>query len=182
MTLSAPLRLNLEDKLDALRKLDPDAKWESLDDRRYCTRCDHLISGRQVKVAGGTRADRSRRLECPTADCAGTPADWVAADQRGRHLMASTNDLAAHHAGYVEIRGAAEGISITHDGRIAVVRRTRSGRTLPLSEFAQSSRSRAGHSALKTWLVRRTAALATDCRSVLSLLRPRPRGHFHPVQ
>ena len=84
VTTSVPLRLNGQDKLDALRKLDPNAGWISLDDQRYCTRCNHLISGRQIEVAGGTRAHGPLRLQCPTAACEATPEDWTTPARRNQ--------------------------------------------------------------------------------------------------
>ena len=187
MTTSAPLRLTLQDKLDALRKLDSAARWESLDDQRYCTRCDRVITGRQIEVAGGTRAHGPLRLECPTQDCEGTPADWTSSapdhKRRAREDGERGNDGATGtlRTGYVQIRGGSEGISITHNGRAAVIRRTPSGPFVPFRDIAElnevSSRGR-----VVSWLVRRAAAVATDCRSVLGLLRPRQRAHFHPLQ
>lgn len=75
-----PLKLLPEDKLDLLRYLDEFRFWHSLDDERRCTRCHHTISGRQILVfePPGTRG--RMKLQCPTADCASTPSDWVYAN------------------------------------------------------------------------------------------------------
>src|SRR2546430_1331397 len=51
-------RLTPEDKLDVIRRLDPDGSWESLDSWRYCGVCNKLFSGRQIEVLGdGRRAE-----------------------------------------------------------------------------------------------------------------------------
>jgi hypothetical protein len=74
---SQPIRLNAEDKLAALRRLDKGRAWKSLDDQLYCTICKKVISGRQIEVAGGTNGLRALRLKCSTAGCFSTPADWL---------------------------------------------------------------------------------------------------------
>ena len=188
MTTSAPIRLPLEDKLDALRALDPDGRWESLDDQRYCTRCDRVITGRQIAVAGGTRGQGPLRLECPTDGCTATPPDWTSAKRQkssstsADEKTTSSNGTAAHNAGYVHIRAESAGIYITHDGRAAVVQRTRSGRVVPLSELSRLNEEPARRSRSLSWFVRRSASLVMDLRSLLKLLRPPHRpGHFRPV-
>ena len=188
MTTSAPLRLTLEDKLDALRSLDRDGRWETLDDQRYCTRCDRVITGRQIAVAGGTRGHGPLRLECPTEGCTATPHDWTTAKrQKPRTAKADENTGSsdgsdAHDVGYVHIRAQSAAIYITHNGRAAVVQRTRSGRLMPLSELSQLSEEPARRSRSLNWLLRRAASLATDFRSLLKLLRPPQRdGHFRPM-
>jgi hypothetical protein len=74
---SQPIRLNAEDKLAALRRLDKGRAWNSLDDQRYCTICKKVISGRQIEVVGGTNGLRALRLKCSTTGCFSTPADWT---------------------------------------------------------------------------------------------------------
>ena len=187
MTTSAPLRLSVEDKLDALRSLDRQGHWESLDDQRYCTRCDRVITGRQIEVAGGTRGHGPLRLECPTDGCPATPQDWTHADQpRSKNAGPSTDgassDDGTHNAGYVHIRAESGGIYITHNGHAAVVQRTRSGPVVPLSELTQFNEEPAPRSRFLGWLLRRTAAIATDFRSSVKLLRRNQRGgQFRPV-
>jgi hypothetical protein len=72
-----PVRLNAEDKLAALRRLDKGRSWNSLDDQLYCTVCKKVISGRQIEVIGGTNGLRALRLKCSTPGCFSTPADWI---------------------------------------------------------------------------------------------------------
>ena len=165
MTSLSPLRLSLEDKLDALRKLDPSGNWQSLDDQRFCTRCEHIITGRQIEVAGGTRAHGPLRLECPTTGCTGTPETWtkLVRDDRKRHRSARSDS--ASDAGRVEIRGQAGDISITHNGHVAVI----------LRSMASNRKARAN------WVARNIRSVARDCRSLLSVLRRSPNRNFHPV-
>ena len=187
MTTSAPLRLNVEDKLEALRKLDTSGRWQSLDDQRYCTRCDHVISGRQIEVAGGTRAHGPLRLEGPTDSCAATPADWRAPGRRNTAApraaaeRSKTDGAASLDAGYVYIRAEGEGIAISHNGRAAVVRGTRSGRIVRLEDVAQFNEPPARRRPILGWFARNVLSLATDGGRLLSLLRSPQRGHFRPV-
>ena len=187
VSISAPVRLTVEDKLEALRKLDPNHQWDCLDDQRYCTRCDHLISGRQIEVAGGTRAHGPLRLECPTPGCIATPADWANPPGRNHRRPDSSerrNDgdgAAPHHAGYVEIRAKSEGISITHNGRAAVAQTEKSRRVVLLPDLAQLYARPRRRQRVLDWLLRNVASVGRDCRSVLKLLRPSPRAQFHPV-
>jgi hypothetical protein len=74
---SQPIRLNAEDKLAALRRLDKGRAWNSLDDQLYCTICKKSISGRQIEVVGGTNGLRALHLKCSTPGCLSTPADWI---------------------------------------------------------------------------------------------------------
>jgi hypothetical protein len=77
MALSPPAPLADADKLNALRRLDQFRQWRSLDDERYCLVCGKIITGRQIQVAGGTRANGPLRLSCPTEHCNSIPMDWV---------------------------------------------------------------------------------------------------------
>ena len=74
---SQPIRLAVEDKLAALRRIDEGRAWNSLDDRLYCTVCKNVISGRQIEVVGGTNGLRALRIKCSTPGCVSTPADWT---------------------------------------------------------------------------------------------------------
>jgi hypothetical protein len=77
MASSPPTPLSDEDKLNVLRELDQFREWHSLDEKRYCIVCGKIITGRQIKIAGGTRGDGSLRLSCPTERCNSIPMDWV---------------------------------------------------------------------------------------------------------
>jgi len=74
---SQSIRLAVEDKLAALRRLDKGRAWNSLDDQLYCTICKTVISGRQIEVVGGANGLRAMRLKCSTPGCFSTPADWT---------------------------------------------------------------------------------------------------------
>ena len=74
---SQPIRLTVEDKLAALRRIDKSRAWNSLDDQLYCTSCKSIISGRQIEVVGGTNGLRALHLKCSTPGCFSTPADWI---------------------------------------------------------------------------------------------------------
>ena len=186
MIRSAPLRLAAEDKLDALRKLDPASRWESLDDERYCTRCDHVINGRQIEVVGGTRAHGPLRLQCPTDGCAATTSDWTAPDARdGAHASAveggeARDAVATHDAGFMHIHSQSEAILISHNGRAAVVRRMRSGRVVLLEDVAEWNQPR-GRGRLMAWLAQNIGSVAADARRLLGALRPTSRARLGPV-
>jgi hypothetical protein len=77
VTLLAATKLSDEEKLEVLRRLDQFRHWHSLEEKRYCLVCGTLISGRQIKVDGGTRGNGSLRLSCPTERCNSIPMDWV---------------------------------------------------------------------------------------------------------
>jgi len=77
VTLSAAPKLSEEEKLEVLRRLDQFRQWYSLDQKRYCLVCGNLISGHQIRVAGGTRGNGPLRLSCPTERCNSIPMDWV---------------------------------------------------------------------------------------------------------
>ena len=74
---SQPIRLAVEDKLAALRRIDKSRPWNSLDDRVYCSICKNVISGRRIEVVGGTNGLRALHLKCSTPGCLSTPADWL---------------------------------------------------------------------------------------------------------
>ena len=77
VALSTAVQLSDDEKLEALRRLDQFRQWHSLDDKRYCLVCGNLITGRQIRVAGGTRGNGPLRLSCPTERCNSIPMDWV---------------------------------------------------------------------------------------------------------
>ncbi len=77
MSLSPPINLCEGEKLETLRRLDQFRSWHSLDQKRYCLVCGKIITGDQIKVAGGTRGNGPLRLNCPTDRCHSIPMDWV---------------------------------------------------------------------------------------------------------
>jgi len=77
MTLSPPIKLSDADKLDVLCRLDQFRAWRSLEEKRYCLVCGKIITGQQIQLTGGTRANGALRLGCPTERCNSIPMDWV---------------------------------------------------------------------------------------------------------
>jgi hypothetical protein len=77
VTLSTAARLSDDEKLEVLRRLDQFRQWHSLDEKRYCLVCGNLITGRQIRVSGGTRGNGPLQLSCPTERCNSIPMDWV---------------------------------------------------------------------------------------------------------
>jgi hypothetical protein len=80
LSVSTPLQLPPEDKLDVLRYLDEFHYWHSLDDKRRCKRCGRIITGRQMIVIELQGRRGKLQLRCPTVACVSTPSDWVYAD------------------------------------------------------------------------------------------------------
>jgi hypothetical protein len=77
MALVPVIELPDEDKLVVLRRLDQFRAWHSVDDKRYCLACGKLITGRDIRVIGGTRGNGPLRIICPTERCHSIPMDWV---------------------------------------------------------------------------------------------------------
>jgi hypothetical protein len=77
MTLISSAKLSDEEKLDILRRLDQFRQWHSLDEKRYCFVCGEIITGREIKVIGATRANGPLRIACPTEHCNAMPMEWV---------------------------------------------------------------------------------------------------------
>jgi len=75
--LLSPIELSDAEKLEILQQLDRYRKWQSLDEKRYCLACGHIIDGRGILVVGGTRGTGPLRLICPTQRCHAIPMDWV---------------------------------------------------------------------------------------------------------
>ena len=61
-------------KLRLFRDSDPYKQWWSLDETRFCARCEHLFLGRDVRVFEDEKGDIHFR--CPTFRCDGGFADW----------------------------------------------------------------------------------------------------------
>ena len=77
LRLLSPIELTDFEKLEILQRLDRYRKWQTLDDRRYCLACSHIIDGHDILVVGGTRGTGPLRLICPTERCHSIPMDWV---------------------------------------------------------------------------------------------------------
>ena len=127
MPTSPCLSLSRREKLDALRRLDPPGRWQSLAEERFCTRCGRTMTAAEIEVVGGTRAFGPLRLECPTETCLSTPADWVRLDFPPTGAAAQ--------------RPGARDISI-HDGASRGTVRGKAARVLAPAERPTSKRSR----------------------------------------
>lgn len=109
-----------DDKLDLLRRLDEFHFWHSLDDRRFCQRCQHSITGWQVRVIKVNEARGTLRLQCPTEDCVSTPSQWIYADP----ILAAA--LRREFRSFGPQPPAHDGnLSRTHHGHVRRVRRAR---------------------------------------------------------
>jgi hypothetical protein len=75
--LLSPIKLPDAGKLEILQRLDRYRKWPSLEEKRYCLACGHIINGHAVLIVGGTRGTGPLRLICPTERCHSIPMDWV---------------------------------------------------------------------------------------------------------
>jgi len=70
-----------DEKLETLRHLDPFRVWHSLDDERRCLSCGRIISGREIRLVGGTPETGEVRAICPTENCEAVPLDWAVPQQ-----------------------------------------------------------------------------------------------------
>lgn len=153
-----PLQLSLEDKLDVLRYLDEFRFWRSIDDERRCSRCDRIITGRQILVfeRQGTRGNI--RLQCPTPGCASRPSNWIYANPVE---VATRKDQ-------VRLRPVEKGVaqSLAHNGRSLLKAR--------LAEEARQARR---------WRIRGSISGARKRLARLPILRPLATGlhAIHPV-
>ena len=75
--LLSPIELSDSEKLEILQRLDRFRKWQSLEEKRYCLACGHILNGHGIQVVGGTRGTGPLRLICPTERCHSIPMDWV---------------------------------------------------------------------------------------------------------
>jgi hypothetical protein len=68
-------RLASDEKLSALRSVDPNHAWKSLDDRCTCILCEYTFSGRQVELLVSSHG--RVQATCPTEGCISSPNEWV---------------------------------------------------------------------------------------------------------
>ncbi len=98
------IKLSDEEKLEVVRRLDQFRRWHSLEEQRYCLVCGTLISGRQIKVGGGTRGNGPLRLSCPTERCNSIPMDWVLPTDE---ILARVEMMASEERKAAEVKSAA---------------------------------------------------------------------------
>lgn len=63
-----------EDRLRILQKSDLERHWYTVDDKRVCILCEHIISGRDIRISGGPE---EYSLACPTPGCPGNSTHWL---------------------------------------------------------------------------------------------------------
>jgi hypothetical protein len=154
-----PLRLGTQERLQWLRRIDHAAPWSSLDDRRSCPLCERTFTGREVKIAGGTRNSGRLRLQCPTEGCISTMSDWIAAGPAAP--TAGVRRLAPAE----RTSGSSSCIRVTHHGRAVTFHRPKPATATgdATSEFTASSVA----GSTSAWMQWRQKSSA-----VLSELRP----------
>jgi hypothetical protein len=61
-------------KLLLFRERDPLKYWWSLDEMRFCAKCEHLFLGREIRLTADDHGELF--FHCPTRGCAGSWEDW----------------------------------------------------------------------------------------------------------
>lgn len=61
-------------KLRLFQTHDTFKQWWTLDEMRFCAKCEHLFIGRDIKVLTDERENIF--FQCPTLGCDGGFADW----------------------------------------------------------------------------------------------------------
>ena len=61
-------------KLKLFQASDPYKQWSSVGELRFCTKCEHLFSGHDIRIFEDEKGDVHFR--CPTLGCEGRWADW----------------------------------------------------------------------------------------------------------
>jgi len=69
-----PLPQTAGRKLKLFQKTDPHKQWWTLDEQRFCAKCEHLFTGHDIQLTED--AEGIIHFHCPTLDCDGTWADW----------------------------------------------------------------------------------------------------------
>jgi hypothetical protein len=61
-------------KLKLFQASDPFKQWWSLDEMRFCKKCERLFIGRDIRL---TKDDEGNiEFHCPTEECASSWEDW----------------------------------------------------------------------------------------------------------
>ena len=61
-------------KLKLFQASDPFKQWWSLDETRFCAKCEHLFIGREIQLSEDAKG--VIHFHCPTPRCDGGWADW----------------------------------------------------------------------------------------------------------
>jgi hypothetical protein len=75
-------RVDPEEKLKLLQRLDGFRPWANIHQRRLCLGCGKIISGSEIKLDRGMDGLGLLRLRCPSEDCTAGPMEWVDPDAR----------------------------------------------------------------------------------------------------
>ena len=61
-------------RLKLYQASDPLKQWYSLDEMRFCAKCEHVFTGRDIRM---TEDDKGNiHFHCPTFQCDGQWPDW----------------------------------------------------------------------------------------------------------
>ena len=61
-------------KLKLFQASDPLKEWWSLGETRFCSKCEHLFTGHDIRIT--LDADEEIHFQCPTFGCPGQWEDW----------------------------------------------------------------------------------------------------------
>ena len=61
-------------KLQLFRESDPLKQWWSLDEMRFCAKCEHLFIGHDIRLIEDEFGEV--HFHCPTIGCEGSWPDW----------------------------------------------------------------------------------------------------------
>ena len=61
-------------KLKLFQAHDPFKQWWSVDELRFCVKCEHLFIGREIKIYEDD--NMVFHFRCPTHNCEGGFEDW----------------------------------------------------------------------------------------------------------
>ena len=70
-------KIDAEEKLKLLQRLDGFRVWRSTLDRRLCLGCGKLISGADIRLGRSLGGLGLLQLTCPTENCTAGPMEWV---------------------------------------------------------------------------------------------------------
>ena len=73
-TVWSALHLTPGHKLRLIQTHDTRKQWWTLEETRFCARCERLFVGRDIKVFENGRG--GFQFRCPTERCTGGFADW----------------------------------------------------------------------------------------------------------
>jgi hypothetical protein len=61
-------------RLKLLQQSDPLKHWWAVTEMRFCKKCEHLFTGRDIRII--EQENEPPTFHCPTHDCPGTFEDW----------------------------------------------------------------------------------------------------------